>query len=83
MQLTQETKTSLAREYTLCSNAVAHYKKALKDFERKYRITTTTFLKRFDAGIFGDDADSFDWYASAKLHTQWQKTQSALRAAIR
>ncbi len=83
MQLTQEAKTSLLREYALCSNAIAFYKKSLKAFEQKYRVTTTAFLKRFEAGEIGDDADYFDWYAFAKLLAQWQKTQSALRSAIR
>lgn len=83
MQLTQEAKTSLIREYSLCSNAIAFYKKSIKDFERKYRITTIAFLKRFETGEIGDDADYFDWYAFAKLLAQWQKTQSALRTAIR
>lgn len=83
MQLTQETKTSLVREYTLCSSAIAFYKKSIKEFERKYRITTNAFLKRFEAGEIGDDADYFDWCAFARLLAQWQKTQSALRAAIR
>ena len=83
MQLTHETKTSLVREYALCSSAIAFYKKSLKEFERKYRLTTTAFLKRFEAGEIGDDADFFDWYAFARLLAQWQKTQSALRTAIR
>jgi hypothetical protein len=83
MQLTQEAKTSLVREYALCSNAVAFYRKEIKEFERKYRLTTANFLKRFDAGDIGDDADYFDWYAYARLLAQWQKTRSALRTAIR
>lgn len=83
MQLTNELKSSLKREYTLCSNAVAFYKKALKKFEQKYHLSTQTFLKRFEAGQIGDDADYFDWYAFAKLLAQWQKTQSALRSAVR
>jgi len=83
MQLTHEAKTSLEREYALCSSAIAFYKKSLKEFERKYRLTTTAFLKRFETGEIGDDADFFDWYAFARLLAQWQKTQSALRIAIR
>lgn len=82
MQLTNELKSSLKREYILCSNAVAFYKKALKKFEQKYHLSTQTFLKRFEAGQIGDDADYFDWYAFAKLLSQWQKTQSALRSAV-
>lgn len=83
MQLTRETKNSLVREYALCSSAVAYYKKATKEYERKYRITTNTFLKRFETGEIGDDADYFDWYAFSRLLAQWQKTQTALRTAIR
>ena len=82
MQLTDELKSSLKREYTLCSNAIAFYKKALKELEQRYHINTQTFLKRFEAGQIGDDADYFDWYAFAKLLARWQKTQSALRSAV-
>jgi hypothetical protein len=83
MQLTQEAKTSLTREYALCSSAISFYKKSIKEFERKYHLTTVRFLKRFEDGEIGDDADFFDWYAFARLLAQWQKTQSALRIAIR
>jgi len=66
----------------LCSNAIAFYKKAIKDFEQKYNLSTRAFLKKFEAGEIGDDADYFDWHAFAKLLDQWQKTQSAIRSAI-
>lgn len=83
MHIAHELKSSLKREYILCSNAVAFYKMALKQFEQKYHLNTQTFLKRFEAGQLGDDLDYFDWYAFAKLSTKWQKTQSALRSAVR
>ena len=77
-----EIKTSLKREYDLYSNAVAFYKRALQKFEERYQISTQTFLKRFEAGHMGDDADYFDWYAFAKLLARWRKMQSAIRSAI-
>jgi len=83
MYLTNEVKTSLKREYALCSNAVAFYKKAIKEFEQKYHISTQSFLKKFESGQMGDDIDYFDWYAYARLLDQWQKTQSAIRSAVR
>ncbi len=83
MQLTNEIKISLKREYALCSNAIAFYKKAVKEFELKYNLSTQTFLKRFEAGHMGDETDYFDWYAFTKLLAQWQKTQSAIRSAVR
>lgn len=83
MLIADEIKTSLKREYALCSNAVAFYKKTLQDFEQKYQLSTNSFLKRFEAGRMGDEADYFDWYAFAKLLAQWQKTQSVIRSVVR
>lgn len=82
MQITEEIRRSLKREYVLCSNAIAFYKGAIKNFEQKYHLSTRTFLKKFGAGQIGDDADYFDWYAFANLLAQWQKTQSAIHSAI-
>ena len=78
MQQTNEIKVSLRREYELYSNAVAFYKKALQEFEEKYHLSTQTFLKKFEDGQMGDEADYFDWYAFAKLLALWRKTQSTL-----
>jgi hypothetical protein len=82
METINEIKTSLKREYIFCANAVAFYKKTIKDFEKKYHLSTQAFLKHFEAGRMGDDSDFFDWYAFAKLLAQWQKTKSAIRSAI-
>lgn len=83
MQLTSEIKTSLKREDNLYSGAIAFYKKAIKEYETKYHLTTQTFLKKFEAGKMGDEADYFDWYSFAKLLSQWQKNQSASRSVVR
>lgn len=83
MRMTQEAKTSLKREYTLYSNAIAFYKKALRELEQKHHLSTSVFLKRFESGKLGDDAEYFDWYAFAKLLSEWQQAQSAIRAAVR
>jgi hypothetical protein len=81
--MTQDAKTSLKREYTLYSNAISFYKKAIRELEQKHHLSTQTFLKRFAAGKLGDDAEYFDWYAFANLLSQWQQAQSAIRAAFR
>ena len=83
MRITQEAKTSLKREYTLYASAIAFYKKAIRALEKKHRLSTSVFLKRFESGQLGDDVDYFDWYAFAKLLSQWQQAQSAIRAAVR
>lgn len=83
MHITQEAKNSLKREYTLYTNAIAFYKKAIRELERKHRLSTRVFLKRFESGKLDDNADYFDWYAFAKLLSQWQQAQSAIREAVR
>ncbi|MDY6950431.1 MAG: hypothetical protein SWE60_02885 [Thermodesulfobacteriota bacterium] len=83
MEQTNEIKTSLQREYNLYANAMAFYKKALQDFEKKHQVSTKDFLKKFEAGELGDEADYFDWYAFATLLAKWRKTQSAIRSAIK
>lgn len=82
MEKTNEIKISLKREYALYSNAMAFYKKALQEFEQKYQLSTKTFLKRFEAGKLGDEADYFEWYAFTKLLARWRKTHAAIRSAI-
>lgn len=82
MQQTNEIKTSLKREYDLYSNAMVFYKNSLKEFEQKHQLSTQVFLKRFESGQLGDEADYFDWYAFAKLLAKWRKAQSVIRSAI-
>jgi len=82
MQQTNEIKRSLKREYDLYSNAMAFYKNTLKEFEQKHQLSTQAFLKRFESGQLGDEADYFDWFAFAKLLAKWRKAQSVIRSAI-
>lgn len=82
MEQTNEIKTSLKREYDLYSNAMTFYKNILIGLENKYQLTTKVFMKKFEAGQLGDEADYFDWYAFVKLLERWQKAQSEIRSAI-
>ena len=82
MQQTDEIKNSLKREFALYSNAMAFYKNALKEYERKHGVSTQSFLKKFESGQLNDEPDFFDWYAFAKLLDRWRKAQAAIRSAI-
>lgn len=82
MELPSEIKTSLQRECSLYANAMAYYLNILDDFEVKYRMETKDFLVRFEAGQLGDEADFFEWYAFARLLSQWEKSLLSLRSAI-
>jgi hypothetical protein len=82
MEQIDEIKVSLRREYALCSNAMAFYKRAIRRFEQKYGMTTRGFLKKFASGKLEDDSDFFDWYAFANLLGRARKTTSAIRSAL-
>lgn len=83
MQIANEIRSSLKREYSLYSHAMAFYKKAIKSFETKYDLSTSAFLKKFEAGQLGDEADYFDWYSYAQLLDEWQRSRTAIHTAIR
>jgi len=35
----------------------------IEDMERKYSMTSSDFLKKFEGGIIGDDQDYFVWWS--------------------
>ncbi len=37
--------------------------KALADFEKRYKMSSDEFLKKFSAGKLGDDREYIKWYA--------------------
>lgn len=82
MERTDEIKVSLMREYTLCSNAQAFYKRAIRELEQRHGMTAKGFLNRFASGQLGDDADFFDWYAFANLLDRARKTTTAIRSVL-
>lgn len=83
MTITAEIKDSLEREYNICSKAISFYKRQIKAFEKKYITDTPTFLKKFEAGMMGDEQEFFDWYAFHKLLISWNKTKHALHSFIK
>ncbi len=83
MTITTEIKESLEREFNICSATVNFYKRQIKAFEEKYRMTTASFLAKFEKGALGDEKDFFDWYAFHKLLSNWTHTKKALQPLIK
>jgi len=83
MAITTEIKESLEREYKICSRTISFYKRQTKILEKKYNMTTSSFLKKFEKGKIGDDQVFFDWYAFHKLISSWTNTKNALQALIK
>jgi len=83
MTITAEIKESLEREFNICSTTINFYKRQIKVLEKKYRMTTASFLMKFEKGNLGDEKDFFDWYAFQKLLASWTSTKHALQPFIK
>ncbi|ODS31338.1 MAG: hypothetical protein SCARUB_03533 [Candidatus Scalindua rubra] len=83
MTINVEIKESLEREYKICSRTISFYKREIKILEKKYKMTTASFLKKFEKGKTGDKQDFFDWYAFHKLLSSWTNTKNALKPLIK
>lgn len=60
MTITAEIKESLEREFNICSSTINFYKRQIKALEEKYKMTTASFLAKFEKGALGDEKDFFD-----------------------
>ncbi len=49
-----------------------------KEFEKKYKMNSVSFLRKFESGELGDDAQWFDWYASCRGRRLWNKKYKVL-----
>ena len=83
MTITAEIKESLEREFNICSSAINFYKRQIKLLEEKYKMTTASFLAKFEKGALGDEKDFFDWYAFHKLLLSWSSAKKALQPLIK
>lgn len=83
MTITTEIKESLEREFNICSKTISFYKNQLKALEKKYKMTTSSFIRKFEKGEMGDKQDYFDWYGFHKLLSSWTNTKNALQPLIR
>lgn len=81
--ITNAVKESLEREFNISSKVIRFYKKQIHHLEKKYGMTTSDFLEKFEKGSIGDEQDFFDWYAFHKLLSSWIRTKNALHPLIK
>jgi hypothetical protein len=78
MQLKSEVIRSLERERKLSEAALARLVEQCIALEAQYGWSTEEFLRKFEAGEFGDDQDFFRWYALGQAQRGWQTTRQSL-----
>ncbi len=59
-------KDSIHREIILLESKINLVKNEIKQFEEKYHISSSEFLKKFESGDLGDSQDYFEWWGLVK-----------------
>jgi hypothetical protein len=57
------------------AHSLRNYQSELAAFEKKYRMKSKIFVKKFESGMLGDDASWFEWLF---IYTAMQKTKDKL-----
>lgn len=66
-------KSTLSVKINLLQSKLKHYCKELKLFEKKYKMSSQTFWKKFNDGLLGDDKAWFKWIYLYETKTLLQK----------
>lgn len=67
----------IGRERKICDLAIRHLEDKLRDFEKKYSLSSAEFYERFQKGNIGDDQDFFEWKALFESVREWQEMKVA------
>ena len=72
---------AIEREISLAKFLLSNYTERIKQFEKKYKIKSSNFLRLFENGKMGDNLDFFEWIALYKGKKLWEEKLSVLVAA--
>lgn len=72
LKLNEETKSlirsSLNIEENILNLGLSKWKSRLKEFEKEHKISTETFVNKFNKGELGDDKKWFEWIFAYKAY---------------
>ena len=72
LKLTKEIKSmirsSLDKEENILNLGLDKWENKLKEFEKENKISTESFVKRFNSGKLGDDKKWFEWIFAYKAY---------------
>ena len=58
------------------THSLRNYQSELGAFEKKYKMKSKIFVKKFESGILGDEASWFEWLF---IYRAMQKTEEKLK----
>ena len=74
--------SALRHEAELADARRAYFERACQAFERRYWMSSEEFMRQFESGTLGDDADYFDWYAAKRGLDLWERRFRILSYAL-
>ena len=73
-ELTREDVTAAIHNQAALARArFEQFDRECHAFERAHGMSSEEFMRRFEAGELGDDADFFDWFASKRGRDIWER----------
>ena len=75
-------KNSIHREIILLESKINLVKSEIKQFEEKYHLTSSGFLKKFENGELGDSQDYFEWWGLIKGLKTLEESLKKAKAVI-
>ena len=70
-------KSAISRELVITNAQESKYMKEIEKYERKYKMDSKEFLKKFDAGELGDNEDFFHWAVAIDALKHWADKKRA------
>jgi hypothetical protein len=64
---------ALRHEVDLASARCSYFERACRAFEARHQMSSEEFMRLFESGALGDDAEYFDWYAAKRGLDLWER----------
>jgi len=64
---------ALRHEVDLADARRSYFERACRVFEQQHQMSSEEFMRLFESGALGDDAEYFDWYAAKRGLDLWER----------
>jgi hypothetical protein len=64
---------ALRHQVDLAGARRSYFERACRAFERQHKMSSEEFMRQFESGALGDDAEYFDWYAAKRGLDLWER----------
>ncbi|MBN2543153.1 hypothetical protein JXI42_09845 [bacterium] len=75
-------KDSLRREISLSKAKLQLVSREIEQLEKKYGMSSKSFMKKFDEGSLGDDQDYFEWWGLVKGMLKLKENIDKMKAVL-